>query len=212
MTADLGARFGFEMRSLLLRKSQELSLHQFDEVGVSSMITRTTSDITNLQQTMGMVLQMVVPAPLIVGASIVMTAMVTPVMAVIQVGFMAALAAASAGIYSGYVEQAREAELYETAEQIKNALAICEAQYGEAGGSDASVFWSEAFLAPPNHRDSVLYPYVGTMTEDCTGYSLKIKRNGEGRYFIAGFTYSTEEYEITWKKNDGITVKKRGKS
>ena len=77
VTADLGARFGFEMRSLLLRKSQELSLHQFDEVGVSSMITRTTSDITNLQQTMGMVLQMVVPAPLIVGASIVMTAMVT---------------------------------------------------------------------------------------------------------------------------------------
>lgn len=93
VTADLGARFGFEMRSLLLRKSQELSLHQFDEVGVSSMITRTTSDITNLQQTMGMVLQMVVPAPLIVGASIVMTAMVTPVMAIIQVGFMAALAA-----------------------------------------------------------------------------------------------------------------------
>ena len=36
VTADLGARFGFEMRSLLLRKSQELSLHQFDEVGVSS--------------------------------------------------------------------------------------------------------------------------------------------------------------------------------
>ena len=97
VTADLGARFGFEMRSLLLRKSQELSLHQFDEVGVSSMITRTTSDITNLQQTMGMVLQMVVPAPLIVGASIVMTAMVTPVMAVIQVGFMAALAAVAAG-------------------------------------------------------------------------------------------------------------------
>ena len=96
VTADLGARFGFEMRSLLLRKSQELSLHQFDEVGVSSMITRTTSDITNLQQTMGMVLQMVVPAPLIVGASIVMTAMVTPVMAIIQVGFMAALAALAA--------------------------------------------------------------------------------------------------------------------
>ena len=131
-------------------------------------------------------------------------------MAVIAI--MAALAAASAGIYSGYVERAREAELYETAEQIKNALAICEAQYGEAGGSDASVFWSEAFLAPPNHRDSVLYPYVGAMTEDCTGYSLKIKRTEEGRYFIAGFTYSTEEYEVTWKKNDGITVKKRGKS
>ena len=128
------------------------------------------------------------------------------------IAIMAALAAASAGIYSGYVERAREAELYETAEQIKNALAICEAQYGEAGGSDASVFWSEAFLAPPNRRESVLYPYVGEMTEGCTGYSLKIKRNGEGRYYIAGLTYFVEEYEVTWKKDDGITVKKRGKS
>ncbi len=96
VTADLGARFGFEMRSLLLRKSQELSLHQFDEVGVSSMITRTTSDITNLQQTRGWCSRWWCPAPLIVGASIVMTAMVTPVMAVIQVGFMAALAAVAA--------------------------------------------------------------------------------------------------------------------
>ena len=41
-------------------------------------------------------------------------------MAVIAI--RAALAAVSAGIYSGYVERAREAELYETAEQIKNAL------------------------------------------------------------------------------------------
>lgn len=38
-------------------------------------------------------------------------------MAVIAI--MAALAAVSAGIYSGYVERAREAELYETAEQTK---------------------------------------------------------------------------------------------
>ena len=43
-------------------------------------------------------------------------------MAVIAI--MAALAAVSAGIYSGYVERAREAELYETAEQIKNAAVI----------------------------------------------------------------------------------------
>lgn len=73
-SSDLAAVFGYEMRDKIFRKSQELSIHEFDSIGVSSMITRTTSDIANLQQTLGMVLQMIVPAPLIIGASIVMTA------------------------------------------------------------------------------------------------------------------------------------------
>lgn len=91
VTSDLASLFGFEMRSRLLRKSQQLSLQQFDAVGISSMITRTTSDIINLQRTMGMVLQMVVPAPILVGGSIVMTTLVSPVMAAIQLIFMAVL-------------------------------------------------------------------------------------------------------------------------
>ncbi len=91
VTSDLSALFGREMRSMLLRKSQEFSIQQFDAVGISSMITRTTSDITNLQQTMGMMLQMVAPAPIIVVVSIVMSAMVSPVMALIQLVFMAVL-------------------------------------------------------------------------------------------------------------------------
>lgn len=91
VTSDLGARFGLEMRSQLLHKSQALSLEQFGEIGISSMITRTTSDITNLQQTLGMMLQMAVPAPIIAVVSIVMTAMISPVMAAIQLGFMAVL-------------------------------------------------------------------------------------------------------------------------
>ncbi|WP_321018138.1 ABC transporter transmembrane domain-containing protein, partial [Eisenbergiella porci] len=70
--SDLASLFGFEMRSMLLQKSQDISLQQFDSVGISSMITRTTSDIITLQRTMGMVLQMVVPAPILVVASIVM--------------------------------------------------------------------------------------------------------------------------------------------
>lgn len=90
-TSCLAALFGREMRSMLLRKSQELSIQQFDAVGISSMITRTSSDITNLQRTMGMVLQMVVPAPIIVVVSIIMTTMVSPVMAVIQLVFMTVL-------------------------------------------------------------------------------------------------------------------------
>lgn len=92
-TSDLASLFGLEMRSMLLQKSQDLSLQQFEAVGVSSMITRSTSDIINLQRTLGMVLQMVVPAPILVVVSIVMTTMVSPVMAAIQVAFMAVLLA-----------------------------------------------------------------------------------------------------------------------
>ena len=72
-SADLAAVFGYDMRDKVFRKSQELSIREFDTIGVSSMITRTTSDISNLQQTLGLVFQMIVPTPLIILASIVMT-------------------------------------------------------------------------------------------------------------------------------------------
>lgn len=72
-SADLAAVFGYYMRDKIFRKSQELSINDFDTIGVSSMITRTTSDISNLQQTFGLVLQLIVPAPLIIVASIAMT-------------------------------------------------------------------------------------------------------------------------------------------
>lgn len=90
-TSDLGALFGYEMRSKLFRKVQQLSVSQMNELGVSSLITRSTSDITNLQQTLGMLLQMVVPAPIIVIVSMGMTALVNVRLAVIQLLFMAVL-------------------------------------------------------------------------------------------------------------------------
>lgn len=82
---DLAAAFGRDMRDAVFCKSQELSLREFDTIGVSSMITRTTSDIANLQQILVMFLQMVVPVPLIVVASIIMTAMVSPSLALIPI-------------------------------------------------------------------------------------------------------------------------------
>ncbi|MVX64560.1 ATP-binding cassette domain-containing protein [Clostridium chromiireducens] len=72
-SADLAAALGYEMRDKIFRKSQEISIREFDTIGVSSMITRTISDISNLQQTFALVLQLIIPAPLIISASIVMT-------------------------------------------------------------------------------------------------------------------------------------------
>ncbi len=98
-TSDLAALFGREMRTQLFGKVQTLSVQQFNALGVSSLITRSTSDITNLQQTLGMFLQLVVPAPLIVVVSMVMTAMVSPTIALIQLGFMAVMLIAAAIIF-----------------------------------------------------------------------------------------------------------------
>ena len=96
VTSDLGALFGREMRTKLFQKIQELSIHQFDQLGVSSLLTRSTSDITNLQQTLGMMLQMVAPAPLILVASMIMTSMISPVISMIQLASIVLLLLASA--------------------------------------------------------------------------------------------------------------------
>lgn len=89
--ADFGALFGSDMRKKLFYKSQKLSIHQFDSVGLSSMVTRATADISTMQGTIGMVLQMVVPAPLLVGAAVVMTVQASTKLAVVLVISMAAL-------------------------------------------------------------------------------------------------------------------------
>lgn len=75
-SADFGADFGRNMREGLFRKTQELSIHDLDEIGISSLITRTTGDITNIQQAIVMVLQLIITAPMMAAVAIVMSAKV----------------------------------------------------------------------------------------------------------------------------------------
>lgn len=82
-SSELANAFGRDMREAIFRKSQNISIEQFDSIGVSSMLTRSTSDITNLQQTIIMFLQMVVPTPLIVVVCIGMTLQISPALTMI---------------------------------------------------------------------------------------------------------------------------------
>lgn len=88
VTSDLGSRFGLEMRTKLFKKTQELSLSQFNDIGISSLITRSTSDITNLQQTLGMMFQMVVPSIILIVIAMVLTLQVSGPLAFIQFIFI----------------------------------------------------------------------------------------------------------------------------
>lgn len=128
-------------------------------------------------------------------------------MAVITI--MAILAAAGTGIYTGYIEKAKTTTLLHTGHQIKEALLICEAEYLAGNEGDSTMFWSEEFLAKPNDPDSILYEYVGAVTEDCTGYTLKTGKGADGNLTIKGFTYDTEEYRVIWKRDGDLSVTKK---
>ena len=69
----MAGRFGYFLRKRLVDKTLRLSMADMDEFGTPTLLARTTSDITNIQQIMMMVFQMIIPAPLICLASIVLT-------------------------------------------------------------------------------------------------------------------------------------------
>lgn len=78
LCADLAAMAGKHLRERLFEKTQLLSVKEFNSFSTASMITRATGDITVIQQTMIMVSQMVLPTPLVAGAAIIMTAVISP--------------------------------------------------------------------------------------------------------------------------------------
>lgn len=64
--------FGRKLRSMLFRKAESFSLHEFDRVGTASMITRTTNDIVQVQQLIVMIMRMMISAPLMCIGGIIM--------------------------------------------------------------------------------------------------------------------------------------------
>lgn len=85
LCSKISANFGRDLRNQYFKKIQELSVKDTDEFGLESLLARMTSDIDNIQLTIVMTLQMVIPAPLIIIASIVMTFYISPIMAIIPI-------------------------------------------------------------------------------------------------------------------------------
>ncbi|MFJ9462834.1 ABC transporter ATP-binding protein [Viridibacillus arvi] len=64
--------FGRDVRRKVFNHVEEFSLQDFDEVGTASLITRTTNDITQVQQVVIMLLRMVVSAPIMFVGGLIM--------------------------------------------------------------------------------------------------------------------------------------------
>lgn len=63
---------GRDLRRKVFNHVEGFSLQEFNEVGTSSLITRTTNDITQIQQVVIMMLRMVISAPLMLIGGIIM--------------------------------------------------------------------------------------------------------------------------------------------
>ncbi|MCM2532509.1 ABC transporter ATP-binding protein/permease [Neobacillus pocheonensis] len=71
-SSKVATGFGKSLRSKIFSHVGEFSLHEFDKIGTASLITRTTNDITQVQQVLVMMLRMMVMAPMMCIGGIIM--------------------------------------------------------------------------------------------------------------------------------------------
>ncbi|MCM3340789.1 MULTISPECIES: ABC transporter ATP-binding protein [unclassified Paenibacillus] len=103
LSSKVAAGFGRLLRGKVFAHVENFSLQEFDKIGTASLITRTTNDITQLQQVLIMILRMMVSAPMMCIGGIIMAvskdAKLTLVLAVaIPLLALAIFAVASKGI------------------------------------------------------------------------------------------------------------------
>lgn len=70
--SKVSAGFGTTLRGNVFTHVENFTLHEFDRLGTSSLITRTTNDITQVQQLVNMMLRMMVMAPMTAIGGVIM--------------------------------------------------------------------------------------------------------------------------------------------
>lgn len=86
--AKLSASMGRDMRNAIYDKSLTFSASDFEKFGTGSMITRTMSDITVIQQAFIMFIQMVLPVPIMCILGVVFAFHINRNMGFLIMGFM----------------------------------------------------------------------------------------------------------------------------
>ena len=92
LSSRVGMGFGRDLRNKVFRKVESYSLHEFDEISTPSLITRTTNDITQVQNVVATILRMFVRAPIMAIGGIIMAVSKDAKLSLILVGVVIALA------------------------------------------------------------------------------------------------------------------------
>lgn len=72
LSSKIAVGFGKIVREKLFTKVESFSLHEFDKLGTATLITRTTNDVTQVQQVSVLILSMMITAPLTCIGGVVM--------------------------------------------------------------------------------------------------------------------------------------------
>jgi ATP-binding cassette subfamily B protein len=75
LSSGISLSFSRELRSRIFAKVESFSLHEFDTAGTASLVTRTTNDVTQVQQSLVMMLSIMVRAPIMCVGGIIMAVM-----------------------------------------------------------------------------------------------------------------------------------------
>lgn len=78
ISSTVAAGFGQNLRSAVFTKVSQFSLHEFDQFGASTLITRATNDITQVQMVSIMIARMLLMAPMMAIGGIIMAYLKDP--------------------------------------------------------------------------------------------------------------------------------------
>ena len=92
LSSRIATGLGRNLRSKVFSRVESYSLHEFDKVGTASLITRTTNDITQIQQVLIIMMRMMVSAPIMCIGGIIMAVSKDAVLSLVFVAVLPVLA------------------------------------------------------------------------------------------------------------------------
>jgi len=81
--SNVSYKLGGQLRSEIYRKAMSFSKQEFDKLGTSSLITRNTNDVAQVQMLVEMTLKFLIMAPITLIGGIVMTYLLEPELALV---------------------------------------------------------------------------------------------------------------------------------
>ena len=87
----IATSMGRDIRGALFRKGQDFSVNNFNHFGAASLITRSTSDVIQIQTAFSIIVEMLLPAPFMTVAGLVLAFSKNSLLSLIIMGFMASI-------------------------------------------------------------------------------------------------------------------------
>ncbi|GAX05963.1 multidrug ABC transporter ATP-binding and permease protein [Secundilactobacillus pentosiphilus] len=96
LSTTVATHLGQDIRSRLFRRVQSFSTNDFNRFGAASLITRSTNDVTQVQQAFSIIVQMLLPAPFMTVAGLILAFSKDRLLAFMLLGFMIVILVAMA--------------------------------------------------------------------------------------------------------------------